>query len=110
MSTSLHLVQLSGPSARRIALVEEPRLRLLDGQSSIYALAQQAIAQRISLSSLVRQSLSNDLISYDAVYNGDSEWQLRELGSSGHTALGDVGHGSILPCFAARVAAPQSQS
>jgi hypothetical protein len=76
MTTPLHLVQLSGPKGRRIAVVEEPNLRLLEIPLSVYALVQHAIAERTSLSALVQRGLSNESISYDAVYNGDSEWQL----------------------------------
>jgi hypothetical protein len=76
MATSpLHLVQLLGPDGRRIAVVDEPNLRLLEAPLSVYALIQQAIAQS-AVSSLVQQSLSNQSIPYDAVYDGQSEWQL----------------------------------
>jgi hypothetical protein len=91
MSTKpLHLVQLNGPDGRRIAVVDEPNLRLLATPLSVYALVQQAIEQKTSLSGLVRQNLSGDTIPYDSVYNGlsgdtipydsvyngQSEWQL----------------------------------
>jgi hypothetical protein len=77
MSASpLHLVQLNGPDGRRIAVVDEPNLRLLANPLSVYALVQQAIADKTSLSDLVQQNLSTDSIPYDRVYSGDSEWQL----------------------------------
>ena len=44
------LVQLKRGDARRVALVEEPHLRLLDGCSSIYELANSAIAGGVKLS------------------------------------------------------------
>lgn len=76
MTTPLHLVQLSGPKERRIAVVEEPNLRLLEIPLSVYALVQHAIAERSSVSAVVQQGLSKESVPYDAVYKGDSEWQL----------------------------------
>ncbi len=39
MTSMTRLVQLKSGGTRRVALVEEPHLRLLDGCSSIYELA-----------------------------------------------------------------------
>src|SRR5690348_16851595 len=72
----MHLVQLSGPAGRRVALVEEPSLRFLKSADSVYELAQQAILQQTSLAALVQQSVSDQRIPYDPVYNGSSEWSL----------------------------------
>jgi hypothetical protein len=72
----MHLVQLSGPAGRRVALVEEPNLRFLKNTASIYELAQQAIVQQASLAELSQQRLSDERIPYDPVYNGSSEWRL----------------------------------
>ena len=72
----MRLVQLSGPAGRRVALVEEPSLRLLEGPTSIYELAQQAITERTSVAALVQRSLSSESVPYDAVYSGKSHWQL----------------------------------
>ncbi len=44
------LIQLKRGDARRVALVEEPHLRLLDGCGSIYELANSAIAGGVKLS------------------------------------------------------------
>ena len=49
------LVQLKRGDARRVALVEEPHLRLLDGCSSIYELANSAIGDGVKLSDLARK-------------------------------------------------------
>jgi hypothetical protein len=43
------LVQIARGGERRIALVEEPRLRLLDGCGSVYELANSAIAAGVKL-------------------------------------------------------------
>ena len=72
----MHLVQLSGPAGRRVALVEEPSLRFLESAESVYELAQKAIAQQTSLAALVQQRVSDGRIPYDPVYNGSSEWCL----------------------------------
>jgi len=70
------LVQIKKGSVRRAALVEEPRLRLLDNCSSIYELAQVAIAAGLKLSDVARQRARQETLDYDAVYSGCSEWRL----------------------------------
>ena len=72
----MRLVQLKKAEQRRIALVEEPRLRLLSGADSIYVLANTAIDQGEALSALVDQSLTAETLDYDAVYDGRSPWHL----------------------------------
>lgn len=70
------LVQLKRNGVRRVAVVEEPHLRLLAEASSVYALAQAAIAANASLTSIVNTHKSDDSVDYDAVYHGSSEWKL----------------------------------
>lgn len=70
------LIQIEKDSVRRVALVDEPQVRLLEGCSSIYSLAQEAIATGAKLSALARQKASGELLEYDAVYNGKSAWRL----------------------------------
>ncbi len=70
------LVQIKKGHVRRVALVDEPRLRLLDGCSSICELAHFAIAANAKLSDIVQQRVSHDFVDYDPVYNGTSEWRL----------------------------------
>ncbi|MES2920816.1 MAG: AraD1 family protein [Verrucomicrobiota bacterium] len=70
------LVQIQNGSTRRLALVEEPHLRLLAGASSIYELAQQAIESRTSLVELIQERAVGELLDYDSVYEGKSPWQL----------------------------------
>ena len=45
----MRLVQLAGPDGRRVALVEEPRLRLLEGCRSVYDLASECLKEGVSL-------------------------------------------------------------
>ena len=70
------LVQLKKGIVRRVALVEEPDLRVLDGCTSVYELAISAIHAESSLSDLVQKKLTPERLDYDLVYSGKSEWHL----------------------------------
>lgn len=70
------LIQLQKGAARRVAVVEEPRVRFLDGYSSLYSLAEAAIAADKTLISLVAGHSSGDAVDYDPIYQGQSEWRL----------------------------------
>ena len=70
------LIQIKKGRLRRVALVEEPNLRLLDSYSSVYELAHSAIARGMTLNELVRQRARPELISYDPIYNNESDWKL----------------------------------
>src|SRR5436305_7412465 len=70
------LIQIKRGHIRRVALVEEPNVRLLDACSSIYELALLAIATGVKLSGLARQRARHETLDYDAIYDGRSEWHL----------------------------------
>jgi hypothetical protein len=71
------LVQIRKGTERRVAMVEEPKLRLLEvGYASIYALAQQAIASGSKLSDLARQKATQELLEYEPIYRGKSDWHI----------------------------------
>lgn len=70
------LVQLQRGSERRVAFVDEPRLRLLAGVESVYALAQSALHMSMSLVALIEKHTTDDSIDYDPIYAGQSEWKL----------------------------------
>jgi hypothetical protein len=70
------LIQINKGDERRVALVEEPHLRLLGEVSSIYALANSAISSGIKLSGAARQRATQELLDYDAIYGGRSEWRI----------------------------------
>jgi hypothetical protein len=70
------LIQIQKANVRRVALVEEPNVRFLRDCSSIYELAQIAMASGKQLGDLARERLQNDLVEYDPLYNGSSEWRL----------------------------------
>jgi hypothetical protein len=70
------LIQIKKGHVRRVALVEEPNLRLLDSCSSVYELVHSAIARGLKLNDLVRQRARQELISYDPIYEGESDWKV----------------------------------
>ena len=72
----MRLVQLRKGSDRRVAIVEEPRLRLLDGVTSVYELASSAIASGGELSRAAASRASSELLDYDEAYSGQSAWKL----------------------------------
>ena len=72
----MRLIQIKKGKIRRVALVEEPYLRLLDGCSSIYALANVALSANMLLTDLVRQRDRHEQLEYDPIYNGPSEWRI----------------------------------
>lgn len=70
------LVQIKHGTVRRVAVVEEPHLRLLDGCASVYDLAKAALATGVRLSEAVRQRSTTERMDYNLVYSGSSEWLL----------------------------------
>jgi hypothetical protein len=70
------LVQIQNGAARAVAFVEEPRLRLLKGVKSVYQLAQEAVAGRVSLAALIQRKATAGFLEYDPIYNGRSKWRL----------------------------------
>ena len=75
--SSIRVVQLWHPErGRRVARVEEPKLRLLQGSSSLYGYGWEAVAHQCSLAELISGAPTEDDLDYDAVYEGTSEWKL----------------------------------
>ncbi|HTS26003.1 MAG TPA: AraD1 family protein [Bryobacteraceae bacterium] len=72
----IRLVQLRGPAGRRLAVVEEPRLVVLDGCASIYNLAQMCIAEKRGAPELLAGLRRAESLDYAEVYGGRSLWQL----------------------------------
>jgi hypothetical protein len=70
------LIQIAKGRQRKVALVEEPKLRLLDHTSSTYSLAQEAVTSGAKLTALVQKKLSNDALDYDPIYKGESDWRV----------------------------------
>jgi hypothetical protein len=72
----MRFVQLSAGGERRLALVEEPKLRLLRDFYSLYTLAQAAIITGDKLTTLADQYLSDDVLDYEQIYEGLADWKL----------------------------------
>lgn len=70
------LVQIKKGTVRRVALVEERHLRVLDGCTSVYELATSAIQADSKLSDLAKRRLTTERLDYDLIYSGRSEWRL----------------------------------
>ncbi|HVR25780.1 MAG TPA: AraD1 family protein [Candidatus Polarisedimenticolia bacterium] len=70
------LIQIKKGNLRRVALVEEPDIRLLDACSSIYELAHLAVATGMKLGDIARQRARQDTLDYDSIYCGRSDWQI----------------------------------
>ena len=71
------LIQLRKDGQRRVALVDEPHLRLLTGGNSVYELALEAVRVGTPLSELARRSVSDERLNYDLIYSGRSDWRIR---------------------------------
>src|SRR5580658_9547717 len=72
----MRLVQLKTGDMRRVAVVEEPKLRLLRDFDSVYGLAQAAIARGGKLTSVVADHLTDESLDYDPIYGGNEQWKL----------------------------------
>jgi hypothetical protein len=72
----MHLVQIQNGKHRRVAVVREPDLLFLREVDSVFALAQTALLQERSLSEFVSYLVTDEALSYDAVYEGRSDWKL----------------------------------
>lgn len=70
------LVQLQNGTNRLIAAVEEPKLRLLGGFTSLYGLVRAAVESKERLRDVVREHLSDETLDYDSVYSGKTGWKL----------------------------------
>ena len=91
------LVQLSQASGqRRVALVQEPLLRFLQHTSSVYELALEAIQTKQSLVGLIQSRLSEETTDYQAVYDGQSDWQLLPAFDHPESAFGCMVSGTGL--------------
>jgi hypothetical protein len=72
----MRLVQLTARDVRRLAVVDEPSLLLIQDFGSVYALAQEAIRSGRRLTALIEDHLTKDALDYDAIYRGAAEWKL----------------------------------
>lgn len=72
----VRLVQVLNASARYVAVVEEPNLRILSGYDSVYELTVACVRMARPFSAVVAEAATGESLSYDAVYSGESEWRL----------------------------------
>lgn len=72
----MHLVQIANASLRRVALVREPELLLLREVESVLELAQRSLERGESLTATADALLFGEAVSYDAVWEGRSDWRL----------------------------------
>jgi len=72
----MRLVQLKAGGTRRVAVVEEPKLRLLRGFDSTAALAQAAIANGGKLTIVATDRFTDESLDYEQIYEGRAEWKL----------------------------------
>ncbi len=71
------LVQLKHPQeGRRIAIVENDRLRLLEEHRSIFDLSVAAMNSGERLADATMAGLSGLVLDYDSIYGGGSDWRL----------------------------------
>jgi hypothetical protein len=70
------IVQLRNGFERRVAIVDEPGLRVLDGVTSTHQLATLAITTGEPLTNVVDRLANGKTIEYDAVYERRSPWRL----------------------------------
>src|SRR5579859_7042579 len=69
------LVQLQKGSVRRVALVDEPHLKLLADVASVYQLARLAEGAKSLVRNISERAIEGEL-EYEQVYCGQSEWKL----------------------------------
>lgn len=70
------LIQLQRGEVRRVALVEEPELRLLADVDSVFTLANIAVRNGTPLTTLIAQRVTRESLPYDPIYQGESPWRL----------------------------------
>jgi len=72
----MRFVQLKAGSERRLAIVEEPKLRLIRDFDSLYALAHAAVTSGERLTALANNHLSHEVLDYEQIYQGIADWKL----------------------------------
>jgi hypothetical protein len=72
----IHLVQISTGMLRRVAVVDEPHLRCLVEVQSVYELALRCLKNGSKLSEQAHALAHGELLDYDEIYTGRSDWRL----------------------------------
>ena len=73
----MRLIQIGNSKGdRRVCLVEGHELLIIGDHSSVYALAQAALAAGIGLEQAAARHVSESRLDYDEIYEGRSEWHV----------------------------------
>jgi hypothetical protein len=72
----LRIVQIQREGVRRLAVVDEPDLRLIADFDSLHTMVMAAITQAVALSQLAQRHLTDESLEYGSIYNGASDWRL----------------------------------
>ena len=72
----MHLVQIQNAVQRRVAIVRETDLVVLRQVDSTLALVEKALFEKRQLSELASCLTSEEVLSYDEIYDGKSDWKL----------------------------------
>jgi hypothetical protein len=72
----MRLIQLKGPSGRRVGIVENASVWLLATADSIYVLALAAMKSGLTLAHAAAAVAGDELLDYDAIYAGAGPWQV----------------------------------
>jgi hypothetical protein len=72
----MRLVQLQNARTRRVAMVDEAKLRLLRDVSSIYELVSRALEGNTSLTAIARGLATDESLDYDPIHTLRSDWHL----------------------------------
>ena len=72
----MHLVQIQNGSWRRVAVVRKPELVLLNKKDTKHKKTEKALFERRRLSELAFSLITEKALSYDAIYEGKSDWKL----------------------------------
>ena len=72
----MNLVQVRREDEWRTGIVDGDRIVLLSGYDTTYSLACEAVAQNVRMAFLAQDSIGREVLDYDAVYSGRSEWRL----------------------------------
>jgi hypothetical protein len=74
---SMRLIQLiNSENERRIYQVDGDRLLLIDLHTSVYGLAQAALAAESTLAETITNFLTTEELAYDEIYEGRSAWRI----------------------------------
>src|ERR1051326_7017673 len=69
----MRLRHSGGPPGRRVSIMDEPRIVVLNGITSVYRLAHEALSAGVSLAAGAERHASTDSLEYDPVYSGQYE-------------------------------------